>query len=145
MAKQTVSRTALSTAICRLIEQYQPDRTRLFDDPVVEHLVSAPIRAMMRLASMRNFTIKQTDAVAQGIYGAQICRTRYIDDVVREALARGIGQLVLLGAGFDTRPYRLAGMESVKVFEVDLPLVQNDKRKRLQFEGERIAYAAVDR
>ena len=82
MAKQTVSRTALGTAICRLIEQYQPEKTRLFNDPVVRQLVGAPIRVMMQFASMRNFTIKQTDAVAEGIYGTQICRTRYIDDAV---------------------------------------------------------------
>ena len=132
MAKQTVSRTALGTAICRLIEQYQPEKTRLFNDPVVKQLVGAPIRVMMQFASMRNFTIKQTDAVAEGIYGTQICRTRYIDDAVQAALAQGIRQLVLLGAGFDTRPYRLAGMESVRVFEVDLPLVQNDKKKKIQ-------------
>jgi methyltransferase (TIGR00027 family) len=119
-------------AICRLIEQYQPDETRLFDDPVVKDLVGAPLRVMMQFASMRNFTIKRTDAIGNGIYGAQICRTRFIDDVVQTALSEGIGQLVILGAGFDTRPYRLPGMERVRVFEVDLPAVQNDKKKKIQ-------------
>ena len=132
MAKQTVSRTALGAATCRLIEQYQPEGTRLFDDPVVKVLVGSLIRFLMQFASMRNFTIKQTDAVGAGIYGAQICRTRYIDDAVQAALAKGIGQLVILGAGFDTRPYRLPGMERVKVFEVDLSAVQEDKKKKLQ-------------
>jgi methyltransferase (TIGR00027 family) len=132
MAKQSVSRTALGAAICRLIEQYQPEETRLFNDPVVKELVGGPIRVMMQLASMRSFTIKQTDAVAQGIFGVQICRTRYIDDAVQAALAQGIGQLVILGAGLDTRPYRLPGMERLKVFEVDLPAVQSDKKKKIQ-------------
>jgi methyltransferase (TIGR00027 family) len=81
---------------------------------------------------MRNFTVKQTDAVGTGIYGAQICRTRYIDDTVQAALSKGVVQLVILGAGFDTRPYRLSGLERVKVFEVDLPAVQEDKKKKLQ-------------
>jgi methyltransferase (TIGR00027 family) len=132
MAKQTVGRTVLGAAICRLIEQYQPEKTRLFYDPVVKELVGAPIRILMQFASMRNFTIKRTDAVAIGIYGAQICRTRYIDDAVQAALSQGIRQLVILGAGFDTRPYRLPGMESVNVFEVDLPSVQNDKKKKVR-------------
>jgi methyltransferase (TIGR00027 family) len=131
MAKQTVGRTALGAAICRLIEQYQPEKTRLFYDPVVKELVGAPIRILMQLASMRDFTIRRTDAVATGIYGAQVCRTRYIDDAVQAALSQGIRQLVILGAGFDTRPYRLPGMESVNVFEVDLPSVQNDKKKKI--------------
>jgi methyltransferase (TIGR00027 family) len=132
MAKQDVGRTALGAAICRLIEQYQPQKTRLFYDPMVKELVGAPIRILMQLAIMRNFTIKRTDAVATGIYGAQVCRTRYIDDVVQAALSQGTRQLVILGAGFDTRAYRLPGMESVNVFEVDLPSVQNDKKKKIR-------------
>jgi O-methyltransferase involved in polyketide biosynthesis len=81
MAERSAGNTALGAAVCRLIEQYQPEATRLFDDPVVKDLVGAPIRVMMQVAAMRNFTIKQTDAIADGIYGAQICRTRFIDDV----------------------------------------------------------------
>jgi methyltransferase (TIGR00027 family) len=148
MAKQTVGRTALGAAVCRLIEQYQPEETRLFNDPVVKGLVGAPIQVMMRFAGMRNFTIQQTDGIAQGIFGAQICRTRYIDDTVMAALSQGIGQLVILGAGLDTRPYRLPGMERVKVFEVDLPSVQDDKKKKIQkFFGslpEHVTYIPID-
>jgi methyltransferase (TIGR00027 family) len=132
MAKQSVGRTALGAAVCRLIEQYEPAETRLFNDPVVKDLVGAPIRVMIRSAAMRNFTVKQTDAVAEGIYGAQVCRTRYIDDAVQAALSEGIDQLVILGAGLDTRAYRLPEIDRVKVFEVDLPSVQNDKKKKLQ-------------
>ena len=50
----------------------------------------------------------------------------------RPRYRRGSDQLVILGAGFDTRPYRLPGMESVNVFEVDLPSVQNDKKKKIR-------------
>lgn len=132
MARETVGRTALGTAICRLIEQYQPEETRLFSDPLAREFVGAPIGFLMRFPAMRSLTMKQTDAVAAGIYGAQICRTRYIDDAVQAALSQGITQLVLLGAGFDTRPYRLPGMERVNVFEVDLPSVQNEKMKRIR-------------
>ena len=132
MAQQTVRRTALGAAICRLIEQYQPARTRLFDDPIVKELVGAPVRLLMRFAAMRNRTIQRTDAVARGIFGAQICRTRYIDDALQAALAQGLSQLVILGSGLDTRPYRLAGMQAVQVFELDLPAAQNDKKRRLE-------------
>ena len=106
MANQRVGNTALGAATCRLIEQFLPEKTRLFTDPVVKDLVGAPIRALMQFASMRNYTIKQTDAIMPGIYGAQICRTRFIDEAVEKALSQGIGQVVILGAGLDTRPYR---------------------------------------
>jgi methyltransferase (TIGR00027 family) len=132
MAKQTVGRTALGAATCRLIEQYQPDETRLFNDPVVKELVGGPIRFLMQFAGMRSFTISQTDAVMQGLFGAQLCRARYIDDAVLAALKQGVEQVVILGAGLDTRPYRLPGMERVKVFEVDLPAVQQDKMKKIE-------------
>ena len=131
MANQRVGNTALGAATCRLIEQFQPEDTRLFHDPVVKDLVGTPIRVLMQLEPLRNYTIKQTDAIMPGIYGAQICRTRFIDEAVEQALAQGIGQVVILGAGLDTRPYRLAGMKRVQVFEVDLPAVQEVKKKRL--------------
>jgi methyltransferase (TIGR00027 family) len=132
MAKQSVGRTALGAVVCRLIEQYQPETTRLFNDPLAKALVGAPIRIMLQLSAMRNFTVQQTDAVGSGIFGAQICRTRFIDDTVQAALAQGIAQLVVLGAGYDTRPYRLPGIERARVYEVDLPSVQDDKKAKIQ-------------
>jgi methyltransferase (TIGR00027 family) len=132
MAKQKVSNTAIGAAICRLIEQYQPQETRLFDDPLVKNLVGTPVRMMMQFAGMRNFTLQRMDAITHGIYGAQICRTRLIDEAVQAGISAGIAQLVILGAGLDTRPYRLPGMERIKVFEVDLALVQDEKKARLQ-------------
>lgn len=131
MAPRYVNRTALGAAICRLIEQYQPQGTRLFIDPVVKALVGRSVQFLMQLGVMRALTIKQMDAITKGIYGTQVCRTRYIDNAVQTALAQGNNQLVLLGAGYDTRPYRLPGIERVKVYEVDLPAVQDDKRRKL--------------
>jgi methyltransferase (TIGR00027 family) len=130
--QQNVRNTALGAATCRLIEQYEPEGIRLVDDLVVRDLVGTLIRGLMRFARMRNYTIRRTDAIMPGIYGLQICRACYIDDAVEMALSRGIEQLVILGAGFDTRPYRLAGMEKIKVVEIDLPSVQEEKKKKLQ-------------
>ncbi len=57
-------------------------------------------------------------------------RTRYIDDCVSRALDRGLSQVVILGAGLDTRAARL-GREGVRFFEVDQAASQADKRARL--------------
>jgi O-methyltransferase involved in polyketide biosynthesis len=73
---------------------------------VVKDMVGTLIRALIQFESLRNYTIKQTDAIMQGIYGTQICRTRFIDEAVESALSQGIGQVMILDAGFDTRPYR---------------------------------------
>ncbi|MGB5283602.1 MAG: class I SAM-dependent methyltransferase [Polyangiales bacterium] len=62
-------------------------------------------------------------------------RTRFIDDCVKRALDRGMRQVVILGAGLDTRAARL-GREGVRFFEVDQPASQADKRERLsRFDG----------
>ena len=62
-------------------------------------------------------------------------RTRYLDDCVTRALHRGVRQVVILGAGLDTRAARL-GREAVRFFEVDQPASQADKRERLsRFEA----------
>lgn len=132
MAKAEVGRTALGAATCRLIEQYEPEQTRLFSDPLVGALVGEPIRFLMKFASMRRLTVRQTDAFTPGIFGAQICRARAIDDAVRAALGQGVRQLVVLGAGLDTRAYRLFGGETLAAFEVDLPGVQKGKLQKVQ-------------
>jgi methyltransferase (TIGR00027 family) len=55
-------------------------------------------------------------------------RTRYIDDVLGDALRAGMDQVVILGAGFDCRAYRIPGVDSARVFEVDHPVTQARKK-----------------
>jgi methyltransferase (TIGR00027 family) len=57
-------------------------------------------------------------------------RTRSIDEVVIRELGLGAEQLLVLGAGFDTRAYRLPALGDVTVFEVDHPATQAVKRAR---------------
>ena len=66
-----------------------------------------------------------------GSYYFEIARTRYMDDVVRAEVAAGVGQLVLLGAGYDSRAYRMPELEGVRTFEVDHPITSGLKRERL--------------
>jgi len=58
-------------------------------------------------------------------------RTTAIDTAVRDAIAGGAKQLVILGAGYDGRAWRMPELSGVKVFEVDHPATQGDKRKHL--------------
>jgi methyltransferase (TIGR00027 family) len=57
-------------------------------------------------------------------------RTLAIDSAVRDAIARGAKQLVILGAGFDGRAWRMPELAGVKVFEVDHPATQGVKREK---------------
>jgi methyltransferase (TIGR00027 family) len=67
-----------------------------------------------------------------------VVRTRMIDDLVREAIRAGAQQLILLGAGFDSRAYRLGEAMGITAFEVDHPATQGAKRERLKAASERM-------
>src|SRR5215469_11163500 len=131
MTNRGAGRTAMGAAICRLVEQYQPPEMRLFNDPVIEEIVAWPIKAAMRFSAVRNFFLRKTEEIAEGTYGVLICRVRYGDDLIAAAMSDGIEQLVILGAGLDTRAYRLPRIDRMRIFEVDLPKEQNDKKAKL--------------
>ena len=69
------------------------------------------------------------DAVWPGARTSAIARTRFIDDRLRRALQDGYSQVVILGAGFDSRACRLAELASLNVVEVDHPATSREKRR----------------
>jgi methyltransferase (TIGR00027 family) len=75
-------------------------------------------------------------------------RSRFAEDSARRAMAEGVRQILLLGAGLDTFAYRLEAAEGLKVFELDHPATQSDKRRRLGeahiAEPPHVAYVAHD-
>ena len=74
---------------------------------------------------------------AVGLDGARVManliglRTAAIDTAVRDAIANGATQLVILGAGYDGRAWRMPELAGVNVFEVDHPATQGEKRAHL--------------
>jgi len=69
--------------------------------------------------------------MARGMADMIALRTAAIDAAVRDGLANGATQLVILGAGYDGRAWRMPELAGVKVFEVDHPATQGDKRARI--------------
>jgi methyltransferase (TIGR00027 family) len=61
-------------------------------------------------------------------------RTRYFDDRLRDQIAQGRRQVVILGAGLDTRPQRIAS-DGVAYFEIDAPETQAFKKAKLEESG----------
>jgi methyltransferase (TIGR00027 family) len=76
-----------------------------------------------------------------------MARDRYIDDILQEFLNEGLQQLVILGAGYDSRAYHFE-LAGVKTFEVDHPATQADKLSKLRtiFEKlpEHVTYVPID-
>lgn len=139
MAKQTVSRSALGAAFLRAIENRRPPAQRLFADPLARNLLTGSYRALFgltRIPGMQSFFLSRGDRPS-GVVGGLLGRTCYIDDALSSALADGIAQVVILGAGLDSRAHRIPNIEQAHVFEVDQPATIAYKRERLaQILGE---------
>lgn len=117
------------------VEQHYPEAQRLVRDDLALRFLPPGMRSAVhacRWGFLRDLMIKAAEKKAPGIWGSVLCRKRYADDKVTEAIAAGIKQLVILGAGLDTRAYRLAAPAGVAAFEVDLPANIAFKRERLQ-------------
>jgi methyltransferase (TIGR00027 family) len=116
------------------IEQYEPPARRLVSDDLALSFLPAGQRAIvhaMRWPLLRRLTIAAGERTVPGSWALIACRKRYIDDKLDEAL-KDIDAVVVLGAGMDTRAYRLARRSDIPVFEVDLPV--NIERKQAAVE-----------
>jgi methyltransferase (TIGR00027 family) len=125
----------VATSATRVVEMYYPEDKRLFDDPYAYKLLPFGWRLFLRLAylpGLRSLVLTLRERRMPGSLGGILCRTRYIDDVLRRSLEEGLDQVVILGAGFDSRAYRIAGMDQVQVFEVDLPGARKAKQTRVE-------------
>jgi len=71
-----------------------------------------------------------------GIYEYVLARTKLFDTVFANALDECFGQIILLGAGFDTRVLRFANRnQGTRIFELDVPTTQQAKRGVLEMKG----------
>ena len=129
------SRTAEYVALFRAIESSLPAKRRLFEDSVAKEFLGARfglLATLCRVPGAADLIAGYIDRRWAGARSSAVARTRLIDDTVADALARGMEQLVILGAGFDARAYRLPGLSDVAVFEVDHPDTLAKKRSVLR-------------
>jgi methyltransferase (TIGR00027 family) len=128
------SRTAEFMALYRAMESSRADDKRLFEDRFAKVFLRPSLRLVLRLSRapvVGGLIPVLLDLAAPGARSSGITRTRLIDDLVCSALDEGVEQVVILGAGFDCRAYRLPGIERCQVFEVDHPDTLAEKRRRL--------------
>ena len=134
MKSAQASRTAEYMALFRAIESDRPADVRLFEDRFARGFLPPSLQLVYQFSRLPTIGALIPWLINRwwpGPLGAGICRTRYIDDGLRAALRDGVAQVLILGAGFDSRAYRIAGIERTRVFEVDHPATQAAKRERL--------------
>jgi methyltransferase (TIGR00027 family) len=135
MRKGRASRTAEHNALFRALESGRPEGRRLFSDPLARSFLGWPFALVARLGAapgLGPLVPRFIDRRWPGVRSSVVARTRLIDDAIAASLGRGIEQLVVLGAGFDSRAYRLPALRGVPVFEVDHPDTQRAKRRALE-------------
>ena len=121
------SRTALSAAAHRAAHQVL-EQGRIFADPLALRILGPDADAMV--AQMAS----QPERRGMRLFIA--ARTRFAEDALAVAVARGVRQLVVLGAGLDTFAYRNPHEAvGLRVFEVDHPATQGWKQGRLAEAG----------
>jgi methyltransferase (TIGR00027 family) len=137
-----VGLTALGVARARANESARPDR--LFFDPYARDFVGAGAPALADQAAAAGASVTGAAPVdLRGLIDAYAAiRTRFFDDYLLQASTAGIRQVAVLGAGLDTRAYRLAWPDGTQLFELDTQDVFRFKEPVLQA---RAAAAACQR
>jgi methyltransferase (TIGR00027 family) len=127
---ENVSDTAFWVAYYRGVETHRADA--LFRDPLAEVLAGEQGKKIAQTMPMR-FMTEWVVAI----------RTRLIDELIREAVKEGVDTVVNLGAGLDTRPYRMDLPESLTWIEADYPHMIEFKESRLAKESPQLRLERV--
>ena len=127
MQEGTFSRTAQRVAIRRAAHQLL-DQPRVLDDPLALRIIGSEAEDTLRSNP------KEDHAFSRAFRAFMAARSRYAEDELAHAVAHGVTQYVVLGAGLDTFAYRNPHPE-LRVFEVDHPATQAWKREQLQAAG----------
>jgi methyltransferase (TIGR00027 family) len=136
MQDDTPSRTAAWVAVMRALGGYLPEPLRLAADPYgfafagprFERLLKAP-------AARATAPLWLRGVLRMNVLWLQL-RTRIIDDAILRFVDEGGRQILVLGAGYDCRAWRLhPKLRGAAVYEVDHPATQRKKRAELAAHG----------
>jgi methyltransferase (TIGR00027 family) len=125
------SESAATVAFCRALAHHDPCPERRGPDHLAEIFLPEERKKPLHDPAAHAWVIQ--NLVSPQLYAYFVARTAYIDAIFARALQRRVPQIVLLGAGYDTRAYRFAGrLQGTRVFELDRSPTQQHKRACLQ-------------
>jgi methyltransferase (TIGR00027 family) len=133
MAQIDPRKMALQIAGLRANETHLPENERVFQDPYAEYFFPDEIRKLFQDPARVKAELGKYEQMMPGVNGAIVARIKFIDEKLKELIEHGLKQLVIIGAGYDTRSYRIKGVkENLKVFEVDHPDTQAVKIEKIK-------------
>lgn len=124
MARNHAAQTALGPMVLAAVEQHEPPQRRLVDDDLADLFLPTRLRWLVRAlrpAPLRRGLQALVQRSGPGLWTSLTCRKRFIDDQLDRSLD-AVDAVVILGAGLDTRAYRLVRRKRIPVFEVDQPV-----------------------
>jgi methyltransferase (TIGR00027 family) len=127
MQEGRFSRTARRVAIRRAAHQLL-DHPKVLDDPLALRIIGSEAEAALRSDP------KENHSFSRAFRAFMAARSRYAEDELARAVALGVRQYAVLGAGLDTFAYRNPHLD-LRVFELDHPATQSWKREQLQAAG----------
>jgi len=129
---QKPSETALMAALHRAIANKENGSQILGSDNLAEYFLPSHFKLFIGFKKIRANSKKKLNKVLPGMHEYVIARTAFFDSLFIEALNNRVPQIVLLGAGYDSRAYRFAKLNTdTKIFELDIVTTQNRKIKSL--------------
>jgi methyltransferase (TIGR00027 family) len=149
MTPSKASKTAAQMALSRAIESREPTVQRVCFDPFAEQFLGAAYRMLLVARPLRASIVGIIEALFAGHHHYVVVRTRYVDDFLDQQLTPDVRQVVILGAGYDSRAYRFGDrLRQVAVFEVDHPATSRRKvlgvEKILGSVPRHVTYVPVD-
>jgi len=127
------SDSAMGVALCRALATFDEREEIKGPDYLAQVFLPEDYRKLLKNPSGREFVMKRLRTQTPGSYEYFVVRTAYIDRVVRQALEEDTPQLVFLGAGYDTRSFRLRDLiRNTRIFELDIAPTQQLKRRLMQ-------------
>ena len=130
MKANTASRTAQYMALFRAVETGLPKSKRLFTDPYAIYFLDRGLQRVTKFSKIPlvgYFIQKLIHNKGIGAISSGIARTKFIDDLLESTIKEGCLQLIILGAGFDTRSLRLSFLKNISIIEIDHPDTSNLK------------------
>jgi methyltransferase (TIGR00027 family) len=125
------SRTAEITCLARAASRYEGDPAYRSDDFIAPRLMPRRLAPILRIGPLRRAFIGAL--YPAGMYEYIIARTKYVDSVFRRSALNGVDQILIFGAGFDSRATRFAAkLGRTRVFELDAPPTQEAKLRQMR-------------
>jgi len=125
------SRTAEMTCLSRAASFYEKKSQYRSNDFIAPKLVPRILLPFLKLRVFRK--IYKNKLSPNGIYEYVIARTKYIDLIFEKAVSKEFDQILVFGAGFDSRGIRFLNENGkTKVFELDVSIIQNAKINQLK-------------